>query len=51
MAEHFDGKKIELSPSKALGEVSPRQLHEAIMEPATRKVEQVQIDRIRTNSG
>jgi hypothetical protein len=23
MAEHFDGKKIELSPSKALGEVEP----------------------------
>jgi topoisomerase-4 subunit B len=44
MAEHFKGKKVELSRFKGLGEMSARQLRETTMDPATRKLEQVRID-------
>jgi topoisomerase-4 subunit B len=44
MAEHFNGKKVELSRFKGLGEMSARQLRETTMDPATRKLEQVRID-------
>jgi topoisomerase IV subunit B len=44
MAEHFIGRKVELSRFKGLGEMSARQLRETTMDPATRKLEQVRID-------
>ena len=44
MAEHFNGRKVELSRFKGLGEMSARQLRETTMDPATRKLEQVRID-------
>ena len=44
MAEHFSGKKVELSRFKGLGEMSARQLRETTMDPATRRLEQVRID-------
>jgi topoisomerase-4 subunit B len=44
MTEHFNGKKVELSRFKGLGEMSARQLRETTMDPATRKLEQVKID-------
>jgi topoisomerase-4 subunit B len=44
IAEHFNGKKVELSRFKGLGEMSARQLKETTMDPATRKLERVEID-------
>jgi topoisomerase-4 subunit B len=44
IAERFNGKKVELSRFKGLGEMSARQLRETTMDPATRKLEQVEID-------
>jgi topoisomerase IV subunit B len=44
IAEHFNGKKVELSRFKGLGEMSTRQLKETTMDPATRKLERVEID-------
>ena len=44
IAERFNGKKVELSRFKGLGEMSARQLRETTMDPATRKLEQVRID-------
>ena len=44
MAEHFNGKKVEISRFKGLGEMAARQLRETTMDPATRKLEQVRID-------
>jgi topoisomerase-4 subunit B len=44
MAKHFNGRKVEISRFKGLGEMSARQLRETTMDPATRKLEQVRID-------
>ena len=44
MAERFNGKKVELSRFKGLGEMAARQLRETTMDPATRRLEQVRID-------
>jgi topoisomerase IV subunit B len=44
IALHFNGKKVELSRFKGLGEMSARQLKETTMDPATRKLERVEID-------
>jgi topoisomerase-4 subunit B len=44
IAERFNGRKVELSRFKGLGEMSARQLKETTMDPATRKLEQVRID-------
>jgi topoisomerase IV subunit B len=44
IAQHFNGKKVELSRFKGLGEMSARQLKETTMDPATRKLERVEID-------
>jgi topoisomerase IV subunit B len=40
----FQGKKVELSRFKGLGEMAARQLRETTMDPATRRLEQVRID-------
>jgi topoisomerase-4 subunit B len=44
IALHFKGRKVELSRFKGLGEMSARQLKETTMDPATRKLERVEID-------
>jgi topoisomerase IV subunit B len=44
MAERFNGRKVELSRFKGLGEMAARQLRETTMDPATRRLEQVRID-------
>ncbi|MGH6921932.1 MAG: DNA topoisomerase IV subunit B, partial [Geminicoccaceae bacterium] len=44
IAARFKGKKVELSRFKGLGEMSARQLKETTMDPATRKLERVEID-------
>ena len=44
IAQRFNGKKVELSRFKGLGEMSARQLKETTMDPATRKLERVEID-------
>jgi topoisomerase-4 subunit B len=44
IADHFNGRKVELSRFKGLGEMSARQLKETTMDPATRKLERVEID-------
>jgi topoisomerase-4 subunit B len=44
IAARFNGKKVELSRFKGLGEMSARQLKETTMDPATRKLERVEID-------
>jgi topoisomerase-4 subunit B len=44
IAERFNGRKVELSRFKGLGEMAARQLKETTMDPATRKLERVEID-------
>jgi topoisomerase-4 subunit B len=44
MKERFNGRKVELSRFKGLGEMAARQLRETTMDPATRRLEQVRID-------
>ena len=44
LAERFNGRKVEISRFKGLGEMAARQLRETTMDPATRKLEQVRID-------
>jgi topoisomerase-4 subunit B len=44
IAERFNGRKVEISRFKGLGEMSAKQLRETTMDPATRKLEQIEID-------
>jgi topoisomerase-4 subunit B len=44
MAARFNGRKVELSRFKGLGEMDPKQLRETTMDPGTRTLLQVRID-------
>ncbi len=45
IASRFKGRKVEISRFKGLGEMAARQLRETTMDPGTRTLERVEIDR------